>query len=81
MQKSNVVVIADDFEVRDEVYKLISHLHAQAMMICGEGLENFSNHNDDIKSNYLWSICDLAERSLVLLGRLRSAGEAAAHQE
>lgn len=81
MQKSNVVVIADDFEVRDEVYKLISHLHAQAIMICGEGLENFSNHNDEIRSNYLWSICDLAERSLVLLGRMRSTSEASTHQE
>lgn len=76
MQKSNVVIAANDFEVRDEVYKLISHLHAQTIMICGEGLENFSNHNDEIKSNYLWSICDLAERSLQMVSRLRSVNDA-----
>lgn len=62
-----------EFELRDEAYKLISHLHAQTMLICGEGLENFSNHSDEIKSNYLWSMCDLAERSLTLIGRMQSS--------
>ena len=75
MNASNVIQVTNDFEIRDEVFKLISHLHAQTSLICGEGLENFINHNDEIKSNYLWSICDLAERSLTLLSRLPVPGE------
>lgn len=75
MNTSQRAFFADDCELRDEAYKLISHLHAQTMLICGEGMENFLNHNDDIKGNYLWSICDLAERSLALLSRMSGAPE------
>jgi hypothetical protein len=70
MNVPKTAYLSDEFEVRDEVYKLISHLHAQALLICGEGMINFSNHNEDVKNNYMWSICDLAERSLGLLGTL-----------
>jgi len=48
----------------------------ETMLISGEGLENFSAHNDEIRSNYLWSICDLAERSLQLLSQLRAVDAA-----
>jgi hypothetical protein len=74
MDGAKVLFLESDYEVRDEVFKLISHLHAQVLLISGEGLENFTNHNEEIKSNYLWSICDLAERSLVLLSRLTPPG-------
>ena len=75
MKRESQLFLGDDGEVRDEVFKLVSQLHAQTLMICGEGLENFSNHNDDIRSNYLWSICDLAERSLQLITQLNASGE------
>jgi hypothetical protein len=74
MDSAKVLFLGSDYEVRDEVFKLISHLHAQVLLISGEGLENFTNHNEEIKSNYLWSICDLAERSLALLSRLTPPG-------
>ena len=70
MDMSDQDGIAKDQQTRDELIKLISHLHAQTNMICGECLDNFMRHNDEIKSNYLWSICDLAERSLALLGNI-----------
>jgi len=72
MGQSKASSRVEQTELRDEAYKLISHLHAQTMLICGEGLENFSNHSDEIKSNYLWSMCDLAERSLMLIGQMQS---------
>lgn len=75
MGQPKAVFQASEFELRDEAYKLISHLHAQTMLICGEGLENFSNHSDEIKSNYLWSMCDLAERSLMLISRMQTSPE------
>ena len=75
MEPSKLVVRSNETDVYDEVFKLLSHLHAQTALICGEGLENFMNHNDDIKSNYLWSICDLTERSLTLLSNVRRPGE------
>jgi hypothetical protein len=70
MNAENAVRTAHNLSVRDEVFKLITHLHAQSILIAGEGMENFLLHNDEIKSNYLWSICELAERSLVLLSSL-----------
>ncbi len=72
MERAKQLFLGNDHEVHDEVFKLITHLHAQTLLICGEGLENFSNHNEEIRSNYLWSICDLAERSLRLLSQLRA---------
>jgi hypothetical protein len=72
MERAKQLFLGNEDAVRDEVFKLITHLHAQTLLICGEGLENFSNHNDEIRSNYLWSICDLAERSLHLLSQLRA---------
>lgn len=70
MTPTKLVPRANETEAYDEIFKLLSHLHAQTVLICGEGMENFMNHNDDIKSNYLWSICDLTERSLLLLGKV-----------
>ncbi|MDY7576591.1 hypothetical protein [Actimicrobium sp. CCI2.3] len=54
-------------ELHEELRKLLGHLHAQTMLISGEGLENFCNHNDQIKSDYLWAMTDTAERALKLL--------------
>ena len=70
MEPAKIVSRTNEGEIHDEIYKLLSHLHAQTLLICGEGMENFMNHNDDIKSNYLWSICDLTERSLLLLSKV-----------
>jgi hypothetical protein len=53
--------------LHEELRKLIGHLHAQTMLISGEGLENFCNHNDQIKSDYLWAMTDTAGRALKLL--------------
>jgi hypothetical protein len=51
----------------EELRMLLAHIHAQIMLICGEGLENFCNHSDEIKSNYLWAIAETAERALRLI--------------
>ena len=68
-KKSAEVVSA----MHEELYKLLAHVHAQTSLISGEGLENFCNHSDEIKSNYLWSICDAAERAMALLDRAGAA--------
>lgn len=70
MKPIKLVHRTNESEVHDEIFKLLSHLHAQTMLISGEGMENFMNHNDEIKGNYLWAICDLAERSLQLLSKV-----------
>ena len=75
MEPAKLVSRTNESEVHDEIFKLLSHLHAQTLLICGEGMENFMNHNDEIKSNYLWSICDLTERSLLLLSKVSPPGE------
>jgi hypothetical protein len=67
MAISQLVVVSRNIELHDEVRKLIAHVHAQTMLICGEGLENFCNHSEQIKSNYLWAIADAAERALNLI--------------
>lgn len=73
MERTPRLFLGNENDLHDELFKLITHLHSQTLLICGEGLENFSNHNDEIRGNYLWSICDLAERSLQLVKQLRSA--------
>ncbi|GAA4020645.1 hypothetical protein [Actimicrobium antarcticum] len=59
--------LRDNSEMHEELRKLLGHLHAQTMLISGEGMENFFNHNDQIKSDYLWAMCDTAERAMKLL--------------
>lgn len=75
MEPISPLFFGNDDDLRDELFKLITHLHSQTLLICGEGLENFSNHNEEIRGNYLWSICDLAERSLLLLKQARPTNE------
>lgn len=65
--------VAAQLALNEELYKLMAHVHAQMMLISGDGLENFCSHNDEIKSNYLWSVCDAAERALALLDNSRVA--------
>ena len=50
-----------NLELHEELRKLMSHVHAQVILISAEGLENFCSHSDQIKGNYLWSIADAAE--------------------
>ena len=73
MAISKLVVVNRSMELHEELRKLIGHVHAQITLISGEGLENFCNHNDQIKSDYLWSISDAAERALTLLDRAGGA--------
>lgn len=70
MALSQLVIVNRNMELQDEVRKLVAHVHAQVTLICGEGLENFCNHNEQIKSDYLWSIADAAERALALIDRV-----------
>ncbi|MEC5216058.1 hypothetical protein RCH09_000995 [Actimicrobium sp. GrIS 1.19] len=67
MATEKLVVYMHRKQNREELRKLIAHLHAQTMLICGDGLENFCNHNEQIKSDYLWAITDTAERALSLI--------------
>lgn len=64
---NKVVQMQQHSVLHEELRKLLGHLHAQTMLISGEGLENFCNHNDQIKSDYLWAMTDTAERALKLL--------------
>lgn len=72
---TKVIFRSDDADVHDEIYKMLSHVHAQTLLICGEGMENFLCHSDEVKSNYLWSLCDLAERFLSQLAKLGRKAE------
>ncbi|MEB0135963.1 hypothetical protein QN362_11545 [Actimicrobium sp. CCC2.4] len=64
---NKMVQVQQHAALHEELRKLLGHLHAQTMLISGEGLENFCNHNDQIKSDYLWAMSDTAERALKLL--------------
>lgn len=64
---NKIIQLQHHTELHEELRKLLGHLHAQTTLISGEGLENFCNHNDQIKSDYLWAITDTAERALKLL--------------
>lgn len=64
---NKIIQLQQHSELHEELRKLLGHLHAQTMLISGEGLENFCNHNDQIKSDYLWAMTDTAERALKLL--------------
>ena len=67
MSITPLTVVSLPSDEPEELRKLLSHIDAQIMLICGEGLENFCNHSDEIKSNYLWAIADTAERALRLI--------------
>ena len=67
MEPNKLVIVSNEVDTQEELRMLIAQVHAQAMLISGEGLENFCNHNDHIKSNYLWAITDAAERALQLI--------------
>jgi hypothetical protein len=64
---NKIIELQQHTELHEELRKLLGHLHAQTMLISGEGLENFCNHSDQIKSDYLWAMTDTAERALKLL--------------
>ena len=69
MDRNKLVIVHTESDINEELRMLISQVHAQALLSSGEGLENFCSHNEHIKSNYLWSITDAAERALQLLDR------------
>ena len=69
MDTNKLVIVHTESDTNEELRMLISQVHAQALLISGEGLENFCSHNEHIKSNYLWSITDAAERALQLIDR------------
>ncbi len=69
MNTNKLVVVNNEVDTHEELRMLISQVHAQTLLISGEGLENFCSHNEHIKSNYLWSITDAAERALRLIDR------------
>lgn len=69
MNTNKLVIVNNNVDTQEELRMLISQVHAQTLLISGEGLENFCSHNEHIKSNYLWSITDAAERALQLIDR------------
>ena len=73
MAVSKLIMVNRTTELYEELRKLISYVQAQTSMISGEGLENFCNHSDQIKSDYLWSISDAAERALTLIDHASGA--------
>jgi hypothetical protein len=72
MNTNKLVIVNNNVDTQEELRMLISQVHAQTLLISGEGLENFCSHNEHIKSNYLWSITDAAERALQLIDRAMS---------
>jgi dihydroxyacetone kinase DhaKLM complex PTS-EIIA-like component DhaM len=73
MAISKLVVVNRSMEVHEELRKLITQVQAQIALISGDGLENFCNHNDQIKSDYLWSMSDTAARAIALIDRVTDA--------
>lgn len=67
METNKLVIVRNEVDTQEELRTLIAQVHAQTLLISGEGLENFCSHNEHIKSNYLWSISDAAERALQLI--------------
>lgn len=73
MAISKLVIVNRNMELHEELRKLVTQLQAQIALISGDGLENFCNHNDQIKSDYLWSMSDLSARALALIDRATDA--------
>ncbi len=73
MAISKLVIVNRNMELHEELRKLITQVQAQIALISGDGLENFCNHNDQIKSDYLWSMSDTTARALALIDRAMDA--------
>ena len=69
MTTNKLAIVSEAVDSQEELRMLISQVNAQTLLISGEGLENFCCHNEQIKSDYLWSITDAAERALQLIDR------------
>ena len=69
MAISKLVIVNRNMDLHEELRKLIMQVQSQIALISGDGLENFCNHNDQIKSDYLWSMSDNAARALALIDR------------
>lgn len=67
MAISKLAFVTSNMEMHEELRNLLTQVHAQIILISGDGLENFCNHNEQIKSNYLWSMSDTIARALVLV--------------
>ena len=73
MAISKLVIVNRNVELHEELRKLITQVQAQIALISGDGLENFCNHNDQIKSDYLWSMSDTTARAIALVDRITDA--------
>lgn len=73
MAISKLVIVNRNIEQHEELRKLITQVQAQIALISGDGLENFCNHNDQIKSDYLWSMSDTTARAIALVDRITDA--------
>lgn len=73
MAISKLVIVSRNIEQHEELRKLITQVQAQIALISGDGLENFCNHNDQIKSDYLWSMSDTTARAIALVDRITDA--------
>lgn len=73
MAISKLVIVSRNMELHEELRKLVTQVQAQIALISGDGLENFCNHNDQIKSDYLWSMSDTTARALALIDRAQEA--------
>ena len=73
MAVSKLVIVNRNIEVHEELRKLLTQVQSQIAIISGDGLENFCNHNDQIKSDYLWAMSDTAARALALIDRAAEA--------
>lgn len=69
MAISKLVIVNRNMDMHEELRKLITQVQSQIALISGDGLENFCNHNDQIKSDYLWSMSDTTARALALIDR------------
>ncbi len=73
MAFSKLVIVNRNIEVHEELRKLLTQVQSQIAIISGDGLENFCNHNEQIKSDYLWAMSDIAARALALIDRAAEA--------
>lgn len=73
MAVSKLVIVNRSIEVHEELRKLLTQVQAQIALISGDGLENFCNHNEQIKSDYLWAMSDITARAVALIDRVTEA--------
>ncbi len=63
----------------DRLADVLAHLHAQLVMITGNGHENFAEYSDEIQASYLYGCSKQAQEAVDLLRAVAPAVYRTAH--